>query len=255
MIVRFMPRWRRFRLSALAAVFALAAAGVTAAALQSQFQRDEQSAHATFVSTTSTMFVDVRSGTTVFEAQDREFSDTGTFVTVQRLTPNPFKPSRIEFGCLKVSDSGTVSLSGLTGAQINVTVPAGFGNCRGPIKGSAAADIVAAGGGPGGPPPIVFSGLLEPVNLQLVWNPVGAVRHSTFSSEFSCLDNASQFSDTTDSTSATAEGTINGTPAKSSSIGFGKGGGGGGFGPGASLSVSQGESASEGVFSPACFGF
>ena len=250
--------FRRCTPIALVAILVLAAAGVTAAAFQFQFQRDEQSAHATCVLATSTMFVDVRSGTTVFEAQDRESSDTGTFVSVQRLTPNPFTPSRIEFGCLKVADPGAVTLSGLSGAQINVTVPAGFGNCFGPIKGSAAADIVAVGGGsggPGGPPPIVFSGLLEPVNLQLAWKPVGAVRHSTFSNEFSCLDNASQFSDQTDSTSASAEGTINGKQAKSSSIGFGKGGGGGGFGPGASLSVSQGESASEGVFSPACFGF
>jgi hypothetical protein len=169
----------------------------------------------------------------VFERDGEEFVQDGTFVTINVFSKVP--PGRFEFGCFKVADGAFTGA--LQGATLNVTVGPGVGNCGGAMKGGPLDASVLGGGGGGGP-----AGLSQALNLQLSWNPIGAVNHDTFSSQHSCLDFSSSSQNSTDSVRASATGTINDVPVSA----------GGDFKSFAQLSMAQGEFSVEGTPAPSC---
>jgi len=225
MFKRFVP------IGGFVGIFSLVAAGlVAAAAVQSQSDNFVASAAFQSGSVSNPTFTSILAsrGTTEFESDTRVFEQSGTFVAVSIFSLG--RPPRFEFGCFRVPDS---AFSGsLAGAHLDVTVGPGVGDCGAAMKGDIGGGIAVLGGG-GGP----GSGLTQRLNIVLDWSPIGAVTHSTFTLESSCLDLSSALTSTSDSTRASATGTINGMPVNSGS----------GFKSGASLSANQQEFSIDGT--------
>lgn len=138
--------------------------------------------------------------------------ETTLRVFVELVPPAPGQPGGFEFGCFVIPDSAFMVASGLASATLNVS-PAQETPCPGqlipPAAGgrpgfSAPAPLGGVGGGGGGG----GGNTVGPITVNLTWTSNGVIFTNRFTSNSKCLTFVSSAQGDSQSTVATATGTI-----------------------------------------------